>query len=239
MNKVFVSRTRAIIAAVLSAAVAMACSGTVNGPLGSSKKALSVVGLTIEGPGTLRVGDVQQYTVLASYDDDTTFDVTPSVTWSSSDPTIASAATEPAGQVTALAAGQFVITVSNDGGTSASLTIVVNDPAAQPAAPQLVQVIVSGPGTLNVGDTWPYTAMAIYDDGSTADLTLSASWSSSDPTIASLDADVVGQVNAVSPGSVVVTATDSSGISGSLAINVQNLVQPDPPPADILLLDTP
>jgi len=76
--------------------------------------------------------------------------------------------------------------------------------------------IAIGPQTLNLAPTTSYQMDAIgtYSDGSTSDVTSKASWTSSDPTVASFSSSVIGQITATSlsnipnpPGTTTVTAS--------------------------------
>lgn len=66
-------------------------------------------------------------------------------------------------------------------------------------------ISVSGPSQLIVGQQGSMSAFAQLSDGSTFDLTGLADWTSSDPTVATIDS--WGTVNALQPGSTSLTAT--------------------------------
>ena len=91
--------------------------------------------------------------------------------------------------------------------------------------------VAGSPTTLKVGDTTQLHATATYSDGSTPDVTNQAQWSSSDATIASVDA--TGKVTAKAGGSVTITAT-VGGKPGTATITVTppvfTGVQPAPAP---------
>jgi hypothetical protein len=103
--------------------------------------------------------------------------------------------------------------------------------ATSAKAQELVQIDVSGPATLRVGDVQQYSATGTMDDGSTVDLTVGASWVSSDETVASVNsADQAGQVTAAGPGQVTISAWADNGAVGSLTVTVEdpNAPQQDP-----------
>jgi uncharacterized protein YjdB len=67
-----------------------------------------------------------------------------------------------------------------------------------------------------VGEVARATAMATYAAGSSTDLTATASWSSSDPAVATVER---GMITAVAPGQAIITAT-VGGKSGSATLTV-------------------
>jgi uncharacterized protein YjdB len=72
-------------------------------------------------------------------------------------------------------------------------------------------------GTVTVGATQQFSATGADTEGGSSDLTGSATWSSSDPTIATIDAS--GLARGVSPGTATITAT-SGGFSATAALTV-------------------
>ncbi|MGB8064556.1 MAG: hypothetical protein WCF26_21890 [Candidatus Sulfotelmatobacter sp.] len=76
--------------------------------------------------------------------------------------------------------------------------------------------IAIGPQTLNLAPTTSYQMQAIgtYSDGSTGDVTSKASWTSSDPSVASFSSSVIGYITATTlanipnpPGTTTVSAS--------------------------------
>lgn len=74
-------------------------------------------------------------------------------------------------------------------------------------------------GLIGTGETRQFSAVGTYSDGKTRDLTDSATWSSSDDTLATVNSAglVTGASNTTGP--VIITAT-SAGISGMLVLKV-------------------
>ncbi len=94
---------------------------------------------------------------------------------------------------------------------------------ASKKALQLVEIDIAGPDTLNVGDVQQYTATGVFDDQSTIDLTLGVVWVSSDQTVATVDPfDFAGQVTALGPGQVTISALGDDNAVGSLTITVND-----------------
>lgn len=86
------------------------------------------------------------------------------------------------------------------------------------SSPSLV-AITTTPTTVNVaiGATQQFTAMASYSDGSSSNVTSTATWSSKTTSVATVSSG--GMVTGVAAGSTTVTAT-VNGISGSATVTV-------------------
>jgi len=91
-----------------------------------------------------------------------------------------------------------------------------------PPTLQSISVSPSTP-TIIVGGTQPFTATGHYSDNSTKDLTTSATWSSSDTTVATIAAS--GVATGVKAGAATITAT-----SGTVSGNTGLTVNAAPPP---------
>jgi Bacterial Ig-like domain (group 2)/Viral BACON domain len=92
----------------------------------------------------------------------------------------------------------FVVT-----GAGSSVTITVNLNIAAP--PSLTGLSVTGPTSLNSGQTAQYTARATYSDGSSLSLTTGPAWSTSNSSIAAITQG--GLLTALAAGTVAVQAT--------------------------------
>ena len=75
-----------------------------------------------------------------------------------------------------------------------------------------------------VGENAPFTATAIYNNGTSADFTLAVTWASSVQGVATID--VTGIAHAVGPGSTTITAK-VGGFTGQAALNVAAFVAGD------------
>ena len=84
-------------------------------------------------------------------------------------------------------------------------------------AKAIISVTVSGENHVTAGSSHQLTATATLSDGTTADVTGSAVWSSSNPTIASISSS--GVVAAVAPGTAQITATVGS-VVGAFNITI-------------------
>lgn len=89
-------------------------------------------------------------------------------------------------------------------------------------APDLVSIVVT-PADLSVplGAAVDYTATGSFSDGSSRDITSTASWSTSNPFVASIqdEGEEKGRANSLSMGQTTITATQE-GISGSTTLTV-------------------
>ena len=104
---------------------------------------------------------------------------------------------------------------------STSILTVVQAPSP-PIIPSLVSIAVTPPGvTIKQGFTQQYAATGSYSDGSTQDLTSTATWMSSSPGIATIAAG--GLASGIGGGGTTITATLGS-IHGSTTLTVAGLV---------------
>ncbi|HEX8872745.1 MAG TPA: beta-propeller fold lactonase family protein [Candidatus Acidoferrum sp.] len=80
--------------------------------------------------------------------------------------------------------------------------------------------IVPASSSIDAGTTQQFVATGKYGDGTTADLTASASWSSSNPSVATITSGASGGVaTAVAPGTATITAS-MSGVSTTATLTV-------------------
>lgn len=132
---------------------------------------------------------------------------TDTVTWSSSDPAVA---TVENGVVTAVGVGEAIITATA-GGVSATCKVTV-----QPDAIPVTDVTVTADRTsLYNGEVAVLTATVLPENATDKTVT----WTSSDETVATVDAN--GRVTAVSAGSVTITAAAGGVTSEAVFIVVQ------------------
>ena len=137
-----------------------------------------------------------------------------SATWTSSNPGIASI--DPAsGLVTAVAKGVVVITARS--GPFRGTTFLT-------VTPKLNSVTVTPAGqTIPEGTTLQFTATGNYSDGSTADLTSQATWSSTDQTIATIVPGGLATAANFNTGTTTIQATYNPGtgnVTGSTGLTV-------------------
>lgn len=151
----------------------------------------------------------QQYTATATYGNNTTGDATSVVTWSSSVSNIATiSATGLATAGTTL--GTTTITAKS-GSVIANTGLTVSN--------QTVTSVTVAPSSVSLisGATQQLSATANLSNNTTQIVTSSATWKSSDTTVATVSA---GLVTAVSSGTATITAT-YGGQTGSSTVTVQ------------------
>lgn len=134
---------------------------------------------------SVAAGNSTQFTATATYADNSTGDVTSNVTWSSDTPAVATISNVPAfnGVASTFTAGSATISASIGGISAtpqASLTINSAIPVGLIVSPQN-PVIADG------GGSQQFTAFAQYSDGSTLDVTSSATWSSNNTGVAPIN----------------------------------------------------
>jgi parallel beta-helix repeat protein len=142
--------------------------------------------------------------------------VTSVATWSSSSATVAIIGNTVGSYGLATSAGQGTANITASvNAISASSTISV-------AGATLVSIAITPNGAaIPLGTGQQFDAVGTYTDGSTQDLTQSASWAASVPAVATIGA--AGYATSVSPGSTMITAT-SGTITGSVTLAVNSAV---------------
>jgi hypothetical protein len=177
------------------------------------------IGVTPASP-SISKGASLPFKATGTYSDGTTADLTPSVTWASSNPAVASIGAGT-GVATGLAVGTTGVTATLDGVTSPADPLTVT-----PASLVSLAVSPANPSA-SVGSTVPFKAAGTYSDGTTADLTTAVTWSSSNPTVAtaSNSPGTQGLASALSPGTTGITATlgTTSSPADTLTVNVPDI----------------
>jgi 6-phosphogluconolactonase (cycloisomerase 2 family) len=194
------------------------CGGSSVAVTGSSTVPLATlvsIGVTPAAP-SIAQGTQQQFTATGVYSDNSKIDLTATVGWTSSTPTVAtiSNAATTVGLASGVGAGSTTITATQ-GGISGTTTLTVTGKTlasitVTPANPSIAK-----------GLTQTFTATGTYADNSTQDLTSMVAWTSSNPSIASISSSgaTAGTATAVAAGSATITAT-LSGVSGTTTLTV-------------------
>ena len=123
---------------------------------------------------------------------------------------------DASGLATGVSAGTSNITATQDGVTSnlAALEVTV-----APPPPTLTSISVTPTNaSTEEGATQQFTATGTFSDSSTADLTSSATWASSNEPVATIDAS--GLATGVSAGTSNITATQDGVTSNSATLEV-------------------
>lgn len=181
-----------------------------------------LVSLSITPAGrSITVGESEQLSVIGTFSNGTTQDLTADATWSSSNAQVAtvSNAAGTKGVATGISAGSTGIRASFSNVTSnqATLTVTSGGDNAGNGDSAIVSLSVTPAApAVRFGDTVQLTAAGLSSDGTMHDLTSQATWSSSDNGVLFVSQ---GLVFALRTGSATVTAT-SGNASGSTLVTV-------------------
>jgi uncharacterized protein YjdB len=169
-------------------------------------------------PASVAAGLTQQFTATGHYSDGSTQNLTASVTWSSSDTAVATISNMAGsnGLASGVAQGGPVTITATQNSISGTAQLTVT-------APVLQSVTVS-PTSASVpaGLTQQFSATGHYSDGSSGDITASATWSSSNTGIATISntAGSQGLARGVAPGGPVTITATLNSISGTAQLTV-------------------
>ncbi|HEX9049104.1 MAG TPA: Ig-like domain-containing protein [Anaeromyxobacter sp.] len=190
-------------------------STTVGATLGgvSGSTTLTVIALTsiavTPADTSVSTGATQQFTATGTYADNSTRVITALVTWTSSNPVVATI--DAGGLATAAPSTAGLTTISATFGAvsgSTSLTVV--------ATLTSISVTPANP-SVKAGLTQQFTATGTYTDGSTKDLTTSVTWASSATSVATVSA--AGLATTLVAGTTTISA-GSGGVLGSTTLSV-------------------
>jgi hypothetical protein len=170
---------------------------------------LQSISIAPAGPSIAK-GLTQQFTATGTYSDNSTQNVTASVTWTSATTTVATIAS--GGLATGAGVGTSNITAILNGVTSPADVLTVTA-----ATLQSIAVTPAGPSVAE-GLTQQFTATGQYSDNSTVNLTSQATWNSSAPAVATINSS--GLATAKSVGQTNITAAMSGITSNALQLTV-------------------
>lgn len=178
------------------------------------------VSISIIGERQMLIGDTLKLRAIAAMSDGSTRDVSSDATWTSSNTVVC--ATDTAGLIVAASAGVCDISATfNSITTTASFLVVVSGWTGD-----IISIVVLGPRTLTIGDGDRYVVVANMPDGSQAELTTGAEFSSSNPSVAEIDRD--GRVVALAEGSTTITVA-ASGMEVAFRVVVLAPQAPEAP----------
>jgi len=183
----------------------------------SSSAALTVTSATLVSIAvtptnpSLPLGTLQQFTATGTFSDQSTQDITDTVTWSSSNNGVASITAS--GLATARNLGSVTITATS-GSISGNTSATVN------AADLASLAIQPGNATIAQSTSQAFSAIGTFDDGSTHNLTSQVTWTSSNPTVATVGSGN-GLAKGLTPGTTTITASLGS-VSASVTLLVTN-----------------
>ena len=142
----------------------------------------------------------QQFTATGTYSDNTTKDITTSVTWASSNTAVATIGANT-GLATSISAGTSQITASLGSISSPNDTLTI----VKGISLQSIAVAPSNP-SVSQSQTQQFTATGTYSDGSTKNITTTVTWASSNTAVATIGVNT-GLATGISAGTSQVTAT--------------------------------
>jgi hypothetical protein len=204
-----VSAAGMVTAQAIGSATITASSASLSGrgALNVSPAVLVSIAVTPQGISVPK-GGAQQLSAIAVFSDGTQQNVTSSTMWSVAPPSVVTVS--PTGTVTAQAAGSATV-IASFASMSGGDTLTVS-----PAVMVSIAVAPSNSPVV-LGTSKQLTSYGIFSDGSSQDLTKSATWSSANSSTVSISPVGVAVANAV--GSSTVSAS-SNGQTGSAKITV-------------------
>jgi hypothetical protein len=211
----------------LATATATATSGTVSisasfdnitGSVSVNVSDVELSGISINpATATVPVGRSQQFIATGSYSDGATENISSTATWASADPS--AVAIDSIGNASAIKVSNNIAITASSGEFSASAQMTVSNAALE------TMEVTPPNATIPNGGNQQYTATGIYTDNSRVDLTSTATWQSTDRSIANISnvADNQGSALGRAAGSVDISATLDS-ISGKAVLTVTDAV---------------
>ncbi len=176
----------------------------------ASTAGLLSIAVTPSNP-SFGAGATQQFYATGTFSDGTTYDLTRSVVWSSTSPTVATISNIAGTQGLATASAAGTTTIKAVSGKISGSTLLT-------VSPSLLSITVTPTASsIALGASQQFTATGNYSDSSTQDLTSSATWTSSVQAVATMSSTGLATSKAV--GTSTITAT-SAAISGSATLTV-------------------
>ncbi len=203
----------AFLVAVVLACVGAACGGGSGSPTPTTPQSPTITSVSVTGTTALTAGQTNQFTATATMSNGSTQSCSSSAVWQSSNTSVATVAS--GGMVTAVAAGEADIRATCQGVTGTS-HVAVSAPAAT-----ITSVTVSGSSSLTVGQTSQLTATANLSNGANQSCTTTATWQSSNTSVATVSS--AGMVTAIAAGDADIRA-NCQGTTGALKVTVATAV---------------
>ncbi len=191
--------------------------GTVSGSTGLTVTPATLVSINVTPTNpSIANGTSQQFAATGTYTDNSTQNLTTSVTWGSSDTSVAAISNASGSNGLASSVSQGAVTITATLGTVSGSTGLTVTPATLVS----ISVTPTNPSIAN-GTSQQFAATGTYTDNSTQPLTTSVTWSSSNISVASISnaSGSNGLASSVSQGAVTITATLGT-VSGSAGLTV-------------------
>ncbi|CAH0119250.1 hypothetical protein PAE9249_01749 [Paenibacillus sp. CECT 9249] len=176
-----------------------------------------IAGISLLGRTMLKPGGTDQVAVEALHASGKRSPIAEGVMFASSNPQVADI--DGNGKVRAFEVGETVISATYSGFTDSYMLRVSLD------EPSLVDISLTGPAMLQVGETSQTVTKAVYSDGSQEVLTEGVAFASSNEQVATVDA--AGTITAHQEGTTVITATYAA-ITTGYELTVIPRIAPEP-----------
>ena len=161
---------------------------------------------------TIAAGTTQQFTATGTFSGGSKQNLTSSVGWNSSSSAVATVAS--GGLASGVGAGPATITATLGPITgTANITVTSASLAAIQMSPQSPSVIIGG--------SQQFTATAIYSNGTTANISASATWTSTAATVATMSTSALGLAASTGTGTTTISAS-FGGLTASTTLAVQD-----------------
>jgi len=155
------------------------------------------------------LGTTQQFTATGTYSDGSTQNITSTSQWSSDASAVATISNDSASQGLANSLGQGTTTIkATSGSVTGSTTLTVT------TAVLVSLAITPANPSIALGTTQPFTVSGTFTDGSTQDLTSTATWSSD--TVSTATINNAGLAQSTGTGTATVTASSGTLSSSTL-----------------------
>lgn len=174
----------------------------------------TVVGLSITGNTSIQIGQSTQLQAVAQLSDGSAQTVTTAAAWSSSATNVATVA---GGLVTGQSAGTAPIQASYQGKVASAGVVVSSG-----VPPTVLALSISGPNSVQAGQTTQLQATAQLSDGTSQTVTGTATWSSGSPSVATVSAGLV-------TGQTAGTSVIGASYSGKTAQTTMTVTSSAPP----------
>jgi hypothetical protein len=173
-------------------------SGTTTLTVNASAPTLNSIAVTPANP-SIQNGSTQQFTATGTYSDASTKNLTTTATWTSANTSVATISNTAGSNGLATSAGVGSSTIQAAlGGVTGSTSLTLT--AAGSATLMVLVVSPQNPVITDASATQRFTATGHYSDGTTQDLTNSATWSASNTAVATVDSSGTATSEALAVG---------------------------------------
>src|SRR5271157_3659870 len=159
--------------------------------------------------GSIPLGGVLQLSAIGTFSDKSAKDISNSVVWASSAPTVAPVSSS--GQVNAKALGGATVTATQ-GSVNGSATVSI-----MPAVLVSLSVSADNP-SIPIGESTQVRAQGTFTDNSSRDVTTSVAWTSSSPGMISISSGGLAQAKAPGTANMIASLSQITGFKAVTAI---------------------